>query len=163
MRSTPPRKAQTIQARVAPAWDWRPAKRSSIRIEAGFVWKAPWVEGLPSSFAFPPPATPKRPPNGSRLGGLPAPLVTGVTIRREVLKLCFWLPHEDFHNPTRQRVDVNIDVSSLTRRVMKKAQLQRSEVGLLLPPGSVSRFPILSWLGDAVPLQVSSLRHRGSG
>jgi hypothetical protein len=35
-----------------------------------------------------------------------------------------------FHNPTRQRVDVNIDISSLTHRVMKirerqpKAQLQ---------------------------------------
>jgi hypothetical protein len=42
------------------------------------------------------------------------------------LKLRFWLPHEDFHNPTRQRVDVNIDISSLTRRVMKKAQLQRA-------------------------------------
>jgi hypothetical protein len=36
------------------------------------------------------------------------------------LKLRFWLPHEDFHNPTRKRVDVNIDISSLTRRVMKK-------------------------------------------
>jgi hypothetical protein len=34
------------------------------------------------------------------------------------------LPHEDLHNPTRKRVDVNIDISSLTRRVMKKAQLQ---------------------------------------
>jgi hypothetical protein len=33
------------------------------------------------------------------------------------LKLRFWLPHEDFHNPTRKRVDVNIDISSLTLRV----------------------------------------------
>ena len=41
-----------------------------------------------------------------------------------LLKLRLWLPNEDFHNPTRQRVDVNIDVSSLTRRVMKNAQLQ---------------------------------------
>ncbi len=29
----------------------------------------------------------------------------------------FWLWHEDFRNPTRQRVAVNIENSSLTRRV----------------------------------------------
>ncbi len=40
--------------------------------------------------------------------------------------LRFWLPQEDFHNPTRKRVDGNIDISSLTRRVMKGTQLQRA-------------------------------------
>ncbi len=36
-----------------------------------------------------------------------------------VLKLRFWLPQENFPNPTHKRVDVKIDISSLTRRVMK--------------------------------------------
>jgi hypothetical protein len=47
------------------------------------------------------------------------------------LKLRFWLPYEDLPNPTRKRVDVNIDISSLTRRVMKKAQLQCLRIGLV--------------------------------
>ncbi len=38
----------------------------------------------------------------------------------KLLKLRFWLPHEDFHNPTRKRVDVKIDISSLTRQNMNK-------------------------------------------
>ncbi len=46
----------------------------------------------------------------------------------QVWKLRFGLPHEDSHNPTRKRVDVNIDISSLTRRVMKQAQLQSLQV-----------------------------------
>ncbi len=50
--------------------------------------------------------------------------------RSRFLKLRFWLSHEDFHNPTRKRADVNIDISSLTRRVMKKTQLQSSRFGL---------------------------------
>ncbi len=50
------------------------------------------------------------------------------------LKLC------SFHNPTRQRGNVNIEISSLTRRVRKilvrqpKTQLQDSCFGLLLTP-----------------------------
>jgi hypothetical protein len=48
------------------------------------------------------------------------------------LKLRFWLPYEDLHNPTRKRGNIDIDIDSLTRRVMKKAQLQNSRFGLLL-------------------------------
>jgi hypothetical protein len=52
--------------------------------------------------------------------------------RLRFLKLRFWLPYEDLHNPTRKRVDVNFDISSLTRRVMKKSQLQSLRFGLRL-------------------------------
>ncbi len=65
-------------------------------------------------------SNPKR-KRGNELGERP---------RSRFLKFRFWLPHEDFNNPTRKRVDVNLDISSLTRRVMKKAQLQSSRFGL---------------------------------
>ncbi len=48
---------------------------------------------------------------------------------RRLLDVAFFLPHEDLPNPTRQRVDVNIDTSSLTRRVRKGTQLQGLRVG----------------------------------
>ncbi len=64
--------------------------------------------------------------------------------RAEVLKLRFWLRHEDFHNPTRQRVDINIDISLLTRRVMKRSQLQRAAATYSLTGSMVA---------DMLPLQ----------
>jgi hypothetical protein len=56
------------------------------------------------------------------------------------LKLRFWLPHEDLHNPTRKRVDVAIDISSLTRRVMKKRNFKaRKRVDVTIDISSLTR------------------------
>ncbi len=48
----------------------------------------------------------------------------GIDPRRMALKL------RSFHNPTRKRVDVNIDISSLTHRVMKRTRLQSAQACL---------------------------------
>jgi hypothetical protein len=51
--------------------------------------------------------------------------------RLRFLKLRFCLRYEDFRNPKRQRGQINTGFSSLTRRVIKIAQLQNLRFGLV--------------------------------
>ncbi len=55
-------------------------------------------------------------------------MVISVVTRGVSLEERFGLSHEEFHNPMRKRVDVNINIniSSLTRAVMKGTQLHRA-------------------------------------